>query len=375
MLKQFFRVTSGRFIPAIDGLRFLAILPVVLMHTATSFKKNSAWYDQGELQGRSLLNDLLNTGSLGVYFFFVISGFILALPFARQHLYDGSKVSLGRYFRKRLTRLEPPYLITLTLLFLGHIAMGTAALEQLTRHYAAGFFYLHNPLFGTWSPINPVAWTLEIEVQFYILVPVLTLVFAIKDPFRRRGLLLLAIVLFTWLNYVWPYAIPFGLLPKYLHFFLTGFFLTDLYLDPREIKLSARWVDLAGLIAVAGIFAIEYTKLRFGYPLAFSLIFLAAFRGFWVKRFFTTSWVVVIGGMCYITYLLHFPLAFVLTKMTNGLATGAAYEWDVLLQLGLVVPLIFTLCAAAFLVLEKPFMYYNWPEQLKRRIKTIFTPA
>ena len=48
--------------------------------------------------------------------FFAISGFILALPFAEHYLSGAPRPTLGRYYVRRVTRIEPPYVINLTIL-------------------------------------------------------------------------------------------------------------------------------------------------------------------------------------------------------------------------------------------------------------------
>ena len=52
------------------------------------------WYDLGR---QDRLVKLISHFNFGVALFFVISGFILALPFARQHLHKGADVSLRKY--------------------------------------------------------------------------------------------------------------------------------------------------------------------------------------------------------------------------------------------------------------------------------------
>jgi len=61
----------------------------------------------------SWLNKVFSAGHNGVPLFFAISGFILSLPFARQGLGGGSPVSLRQYYIRRVTRIEPPYVIQL----------------------------------------------------------------------------------------------------------------------------------------------------------------------------------------------------------------------------------------------------------------------
>ena len=105
-LNRFRRITSsGLYIPEIDGLRFLAISWIFLFHfndyLATARHFNEA----------SLLQTFFYNGYRGVELFFVISGFILSLPFAKYYLANGKKIRLKNYFLRRITRLEPPYFI------------------------------------------------------------------------------------------------------------------------------------------------------------------------------------------------------------------------------------------------------------------------
>src|SRR5262245_10743057 len=57
-------------------------------------------------------------GRYGVQLFFIISGFILALPFAAERLAGARPVRLKAFYLRRLTRLEPPYFLVLTIFFL-----------------------------------------------------------------------------------------------------------------------------------------------------------------------------------------------------------------------------------------------------------------
>src|SRR5437764_13088977 len=91
--------TTGNYIPEIDGLRFIAILAVVLHHVALYVTT---------LDNRP--EGIFELGTRGVELFFAISGFVLAAPFAAQYLCDGPRVRLGQYLLRRFTRLEATYL-------------------------------------------------------------------------------------------------------------------------------------------------------------------------------------------------------------------------------------------------------------------------
>src|ERR1051325_6478659 len=92
LVQRFSRVTSsGEFIPEIDGPRFIAITAVIFHHLIAHYLTATQrmgpvclpadWY---QVYSRSRLVSLVFPGYFGVHLFFVISGFILALPFARH---------------------------------------------------------------------------------------------------------------------------------------------------------------------------------------------------------------------------------------------------------------------------------------------------
>src|SRR5690349_457011 len=175
-LEPYRRITStGQFIPEIDGLRFLAIFSVYIYHLTGVVLRNSPLGYAQSLGSNWLLlvTQILN---IGVPLFFVISGFILSLPFAEVHRHLRKPVSLKKYFWRRVTRLEPPYFLCLFLFFILKIAGHRGTAVSLLPNLIASIFYVHNPIFGRPSDIDFVAWSLEVEIQFYILAPLLGLV-------------------------------------------------------------------------------------------------------------------------------------------------------------------------------------------------------
>jgi peptidoglycan/LPS O-acetylase OafA/YrhL len=83
---EFRRITTQkRFIPQIDGLRFVAISSVVLLHVYAALERGAA-PEPVPLDG--------DIAKRGVELFFVISGFILGVPFASRYLLNGQKVGL-----------------------------------------------------------------------------------------------------------------------------------------------------------------------------------------------------------------------------------------------------------------------------------------
>ena len=196
-LQSLRRITSsGVYIPEIDGLRFLAIIPVVLIHAYGQVPTLAGLgtIDMDQQQG---FFRLVGHGSYGIQLFFAISGFILALPFARKHLQAGREVKLGPYFLRRLTRLEPPYVLMLLLRAAALAVTAKLSGRALVAHLLASIFYLHNIAYGVASKIEAVSWTLEIEVQFYCLAPLLTQIYRIPSNWLRRTLLAILISVAT----------------------------------------------------------------------------------------------------------------------------------------------------------------------------------
>ena len=150
------RVTSGgAVLGELDGLRAVAILPVVLFHATLSIYLKGAEGQVSMITGdgavfRSPLGWIVANGFLGVQLFFVISGFVVVLPFARARLLGvdaGARApSLSRFFLKRLTRIEPPYVIALAAFYLGTLAI--APQNAHIGEYLAGLVYMHRAIFA-----------------------------------------------------------------------------------------------------------------------------------------------------------------------------------------------------------------------------------
>ena len=374
------RITSGgRLIKEIDGLRFMAIMPVLvqhlnerfLRHTTVAFATDPAY---------SMVNFGASRGFLGVYLFFVISGFILALPFATQYLKNGRQVKLSAYYWRRLTRLEPPYILWMTIFFFVFIMFNSARISDYFPNYLAGITYTHSLVFGEWSPFNPPTWTLEIEVQFYLLAPLLALAFfTISNKVTRRvinvAILLSMMVLQQYaetFNGIWSLTIL-----GHLHYFVVGFLLADLFICDWHIKRRNIWYDLLAVGSFIGLIFVwswdfEFLS-RLSVIFCLFLFFYSVFRAHYVNIFLTNRWITSIGGMCYTIYLIHLPLAELLIRFTKGIQVSDSYAVNLLIQLAIFIPLVLIVGVIGFLLFEKPFMNKYWPYELKQFIKRKFS--
>ena len=139
-LRRLSRITtSGRYIPELDGLRFIAIASVFVQHVQQIVMRDLPQDALISLPAR-----LVRDYRIGVELFFVISGFILGLPFAEQHLRGGRAVRLRAYYWRRLTRLEPPYVLSLGLCALILVFQDGQNWGGIGMHLLASTFYVHN---------------------------------------------------------------------------------------------------------------------------------------------------------------------------------------------------------------------------------------
>ncbi len=384
------RVTSsGLLIPEIDGMRFFAIASVIAYHVSVRMPHSNALSpDLGILALLSgAITFAFDKGFFGVQMFFAISGFILSLPFASHYLLGRRKPSVARYYIRRVTRLEPPYLISLAVCFLILVFVMHQEAGALLPHLGASATYLHHILYGRQSAINGVLWSLECEVQFYILAPVLALVYRVPNTrVRRAAIFLIPIGVYAVARLVketWLYAGAHGytslhatlampalalervLIIKCLSFFCAGFLLSDLFLVSWQTKPRKHWRwDVVGvcsaLVLTAAVQAMPSEKEvvvgnLIAYPVLILLCYVAAFRGAITNRVLRNRWIATTGGMCYSIYLYH---EFIIRM---GLPTTRPFTGSIPLQVMFYGLLCIAICGVFFVLCEKPFMYSDWP--------------
>jgi len=335
-------------VPEIDGLRCVAICSVVLYHLG------------GFLGWR-----VAEHGYRGVNLFYVISGFILGLPFAAHYLQQKPPVKLRSYFLRRLTRLEPPYLLSLLICFGGLVWLQGLDWRELLPGLAASAGYVHSLWFGAQSAINPVTWSLEVEVQFYCLAPLLAGIFALRPKRLRRAVLLALVILAGSVQlYYWdaPFRIEHSILFA-IQFFLAGFLLADVYLVDWKERPTPHWIwDLAAFAGWPLLFVLGDKQVWVVFPILALALYVAAFRSVLINWVLRNSVVTTIGGMCYTIYLFHYVLIPPMLRLTNGF-----HPWMQALLYGLVLTLI---SGVYFAVIERPCMRKDWPQRVWGRLRS-----
>lgn len=377
LIKYFERKANGRLVQELEGLRFLAILPVVIQHCV------ERWYKNAYTPGASAVSDALINyclgGGVGVYLFYAISGFILPLPFAVKRLSAMPMSSLKVYFMRRLTRLEPPYILVMLLLALAAILLHKMTTGESLGYFFTGITYSSTLVYKHFNTLNPVIWSLEVEIQFYIIAPFITyIIFGIKNFAQRNLVIITSILLIVFIQEQTGISSAYNVLRftilGQLQYFMVGILMVNLYLKQKlEPGSYTRLWDVAATIAIFSMIGFRWVT---GYGktvlfiIALSTLFIGAFRSGAFNRFIKRPWIMAIGGMCYSIYLLHLAIAQasieLLLKINpyapNSTGWFTVYALFFLLCLLLIVPVF-------YLLIERPCMDHTWPTRLKNFIK------
>jgi peptidoglycan/LPS O-acetylase OafA/YrhL len=376
------RPTEGGYIAEVDGLRFIAIFAVVIQHLSERLIRFSPTPFDTPIKDNDFAF-FISRGTVGVFLFFAISGFVLCLPFAKN-----ANVSIKSFYLRRLERIEPPYLIWMSFFALILVVKGAYSFGSVLPHWLASITYTHWLFFGEYSVINPVAWSLEIEIQFYLLAPFLALgYFNVKNIPLRRIFLTLFIIVFIliqgqlgWLHFPMK-ANLLGRLPN----FLVGFLVADFYLNDWKLGLKKSYIwDFIAIFSFITL-CYSWTEETFKtliFNLALILLFVSAFKGSLFSSFLAKPWIAITGGMCYTIYLTHLPLLEGITRLTAPLSISSNYGINLAIHSLITLPILFISAIAFFIFTEKPFMKKNWYKDIRggfsiplKKVKRLVFPA
>ncbi len=184
-------------IPALDGLRAVAILIVVWYH----------FWQQSWLMpivGDFNLDWLPRNGAILVDFMILLSGFCLFLPYAREMVYGEKAAGALRFYRKRIARIAPSYYVSLLIVLFcfalpfGEYASGTTFWKDFVPH----LFFVHNlfPQSHIYTHLNGALWTVAVEVQFYLLFPLLARFFQKKPVLTYAGMVTFGLLSCEWIS-------------------------------------------------------------------------------------------------------------------------------------------------------------------------------
>jgi peptidoglycan/LPS O-acetylase OafA/YrhL len=375
------RVTSGRFRPEIDGLRFFAIIPVVFSHLFEwVFRRQHEMGFMGAL-GSSDYHYFVNHLP-GVLLFFAISGYILTYQItnASRGGYNWSKYR--KYILRRFKRIAPPYYVVLIAMFTIVAVIGFRPSD--VRHFAenhvpllpsliVSLFYAHWLVYAQWPRLFGAGWTLEIETQYYIVAPILTLIYLKLENKKLRFSVGLATIILTSLI-ASQYAVGdywSGTIIKFFPYFFTGILALELQNDFQDVarQVPLALVDSLSLAAVflfflvqapesgAGIEMIEYYLINI--TCVMTMFIAVSVEGSVLRRICVNRYIVIIGGACYSIYLTHSQVIFLLQGFVYRYMQFKETYLAMIFNAAIEIPVAILVGLAFYLLVEKPFMMWG----------------
>lgn len=238
-------------VAVMDGLRGIAILLVFIFHVW-----QLSWLDfTTVLNSPVYINFIARFGFLGVEAFFFISGFCLFYPHARHCFEQYPLASWQDYARKRALKILPSYLLAILLVLV--LFEWEFPKEQLSWHLISHFLFIHNLFPETHYSINGVFWSLAVEVQFYLIFPV------IAKFFRARPLLITGLmtgITLTYRQYIVTTRQGSGMLtpylsqlPAFLDLFAAGMLTAYILVWLRNYANIKRYMPFFSIIMLLGL--------------------------------------------------------------------------------------------------------------------------
>lgn len=330
-----------RYMPAIDGLRAIAVIGVILYHL------NIPWF-----QG----------GFTGVTVFFVLSGYLIT-DILIDEWSKNNKIDYIRFMIRRFRRLAPAllsmiFIVTLLIIFTNH-----PSFEKLRSDFFPSLLYVTNwwyifhevSYFDRFGPASPLThiWSLGIEEQFYLIWPLLVI---LGFTFIKRKRFRILAILFGVVTSAWLMAflyIPGGD-PSRVYYgtdtrafsLLLGAALAFVWPSQKLSKTLPRHASMVlEIIGISGLFIIvmnfivisEFDSFHYqGGMLLLSMITALVVAAFAHPASKLGKWLSVkplrwIGIRSYGIYLWHYPIIILTTPIVN---TDGINVWRITLQLG-----------------------------------------
>lgn len=157
------RAASLRRIPSLDGLRALSIVLVMGLHTVQRYAAEHPEHPP------ALIWSVVLNGSLGVYIFFVISGYLITRLLLHEQQTRGA-ISMSGFYLKRAFRILPPLYM-----YVGVLALLSAAGRLVLTKWdiLSALFFFHNYAISSTCWAIEHFWSLSVEEQFYLIWPVI----------------------------------------------------------------------------------------------------------------------------------------------------------------------------------------------------------
>lgn len=291
----------------IDGLRALAVLPVILFHAGF---------------------EMFSGGFVGVDVFFVISGYLITTIILSE--LEQGKFSIVNFYERRARRILPAlFLVMLVcipfawfLLLPQDLLSFSKSLISTSAFISNIFFWSERGYFGATTELKPLihTWSLAIEEQYYLLFPFFLMIIFRKKYLRNTALAALFVISFglcIWLTPVHQDS-AFFLLPTRFWELLVGSFVGIYLFDfPKSNEASGEYLNqffgfLGLCLILFSVFYFDKETLFPGYSafipvLGTALIIVYGTSRTYVGKILSLRVLVFLGLLSYSAYLWHQP--------------------------------------------------------------------
>lgn len=339
---------------ALDGLRAVSLILIVIFHTW-----QQSWIAARlQLTQTKFLFDLeflQRYGYVAIDSFFVLSGFCLFYPIARDMFGESKFSGWKNFFIKRVRRIYPSYIIIMLVAIIfpamSYILYDQNSTLDFIKHIVMHLFFIHTWDGATLSSIIPTAWTMGIEVQFYVLFPLICIPFRKKPVLTFLGMVAAGVGTRLWMmgNVNLSPMIMHAVTPSYLDIFglgmISAYFVVYARNKIKNIdkqKLIMTLISiLCVVLAVQYIFWLRDTARANAFPEGYDVtvyfrflyrgifaglialfIFTACFSyDFWERKIWGNKFFVFLSTISYSVYLWHQNIFLFLKKMNIPYST------------------------------------------------------
>lgn len=321
---------------ALDGMRALSLIFIVIFHT---FQQSWIFYNLKIGPNKYLFNLEIfqRYGYVAIDSFFVLSGFCLFYPIARDMFGESKFGGWKNFFIKRARRIYPAYVITLLVAvlvpsfsYVGGMYDPKSFLST-ARNVIMHLLFIHNFDSRTLGTTVSTAWTMSVEVQFYLLFPLLCIPFRKKPVLTGIGMIITAVILRLALLMNTNISPPIisAITPVYFDVFAFGMLSAYFVVYARnkikcidKLKLQMTIISALSILASLGYMywlrgasfpqgASSDVYFRFLYRGIFSalialFLFTACFScSFWERKIWGNKFFVFLSSISYTVYLWH----------------------------------------------------------------------
>lgn len=317
-------------LPVINGLRGLACISVFYVHSLSGYTPPGfAGFNLGPLS--ISVGHILSATWVGVNLFFVLSGFVLYLPYARSDANSLTRDQIAVFYKRRWLRLMPLYFfITIVCILVFRPPLTSDQNLALLGHTLLGTFFFV-PSAGD-VPSNSPLWSIAIEIWLSIALPILIIALRAMGPVRWLVMIMTTTTALRWwgLQTAYddtPFVFRVAVYLDTLGEFSFGIFAahcyarrTAVYLFVKRHAASAMAIGLVGLVvffhlhAYGRDFAWPRQVMAFHGILLNSALFLILMASISsddrsrIARTLSVAPLQLLGMMCYSIYVWHQPV-------------------------------------------------------------------